>query len=62
MPLSEEEKQYIVDQVVEILRAPDRKERLAALREQVMRQNRSDDGTLDDAVYSVVQAIEELYG
>jgi hypothetical protein len=61
MPLTEDEKTYIVDTVTEILRAPDKKERIAALRERVMG-DAPDKNPLDDAVYSVLQAIEELYG
>ena len=61
MPLNEDEKTYIVDTVTEILKAPDKKERIEALRERVMS---APEGTssLDDAVYSVLQAIDELYG
>ena len=63
MPLSEEDKSFIVEKAVEILRAPDRKERIAALREQVMSGETSERKIdLDDAVYSVLQAMEELYG
>ena len=61
MPLTEDEKAYIVDTVAEILKAPDRKERLDALKERVLA---GEEGTtsLDDAIYSVLQAIDELYG
>lgn len=61
MPLNEEEKTFIVNSVTEILKAPDKKERIVALRERVMS---APEGSvsLDDAVYSVVQAIDELYG
>jgi hypothetical protein len=62
VPLSDQEKQYIVDQVVQILKAPDKKERLAALRERVLAESDAEASDLDDAIYSVVQAIEELYG
>ena len=61
MPLTEDEKTYIVDTVAEILRASDKKERIEALREKIMAGRTADDN-LDDAVYSVLQAIEELYG
>jgi hypothetical protein len=61
MPLTEQEKNYVVEKVVEILRAPDREARLQALREQCL--NREGDAvSLDDAAYSVLQAVEELYG
>ncbi len=62
MPLTESEKDYIVERVTEILRAPDKKARIAALREQVLDPDREPDEGLDDAVYAVLQAIEELYG
>ena len=62
MPLSEEQKNYIVEKAIEILRAPDKKTRIEALKEQVMSQDDSNDAlNLDDAVYSVVVALEELY-
>jgi len=62
MPLTDAEKAYIVDQVVEVLRAPDRKERLAALRERVLHRDAGEPSSLDEAVYSVLQAIDEIYG
>ncbi len=63
MPLTAEEKEAIVSQVVAILRAEDKRERIAALREQVMAEHPEEerDG-ISDAVYAVVQAVEELYG
>lgn len=61
MPLTEEEKNYVVDKVVEIMRAPDREKRLEELRKQCLNRE-GDDVSLDDAAYSVLQAIEELYG
>ena len=62
MPLNEEQKSYIVQKAVEILRAPDKKEQIAALRERVMASEQGQEFSLDDAVYSVLQALEELYG
>lgn len=62
MALTEEEKAYIVERAVEIIRAPDRKERIAALRSQVLSEDAGKRIDLDDAVYSVLQALEELYG
>lgn len=62
MALTEEEKAYIVERAVEIIRAPDRKERIAALRSQVLCEDAGKRIDLDDAVYSVLQALEELYG
>ena len=62
MPLSEEQKATIVGKATEILRAPDKKEQIAALREKVMSESSGDEFNTDDAVYSVLQALEELYG
>lgn len=61
MPLTKEEKNYIVDTVAEIMRAPDKKERIARLRDGVLAAEEGTN-TLDDTVYSVIQAIDELYG
>ena len=62
MPLSEEQKATIVNKATEILRAPDKREQIAALREKVMSESSGDKFNTDDAVYSVLQALEELYG
>ena len=62
MPLTDTEKEYIANKVVEILRAPDKAEQIAALREQVLEADAGDEVSLDDAVYAVLEAIEELYG
>jgi hypothetical protein len=62
MPLSEEDKNYIVEKAVQILRAPDRKEQIDALRSKVMSEDAERSIDLDDAIYSVLQAMEELYG
>ena len=62
MPLSEEDKNYIVEKAVQILKAPDRKEQIAALRSKVMSEQAERSIDLDDAIYSVLQAMEELYG
>ena len=61
MPLTEDEKTYIVNRVTEILKSPDKKERIAALKEQVMSTAEGEGNPLDDAVFSVLQAISELY-
>ena len=64
MPLTAAEKEAIVSKVVEILRDDNKHVLIAALRAKVMdeaREGESPDG-VDDAVYAVVQAIEELYG
>ena len=65
MPLTKEEKDYIVNRVVDILKAPDKKTLLAELRDKVLNRNddsEKDEEQLDEAVYAVIQAIEELYG
>lgn len=62
MPLTEEQKQQIVDKAVQILRAPDKKQQMEALRQKVMSETEGDEFNTDDAVYSVLQALEELYG
>ncbi len=62
MPLSEEQKATIVSKATEILRAPDKKEQIAALRDKVMSESSGEEFNTDDAVYSVLQALEELYG
>ena len=62
MPLTEEQKSYIVDKAVEILKDPDKDKRLAELRDKVMSSDGGEEFQLDDAVYSVLQALEELYG
>ena len=63
MPLSENEKEYVVNKVVEILRSSDKKMKIEELREKVMNEIAQDDQIhLDDTIYSVIQAIEELYG
>ena len=62
MPLSEEQKTAIVNKATQILRAPDKKEQIAALRQKVMSETSGDEFNTDDAVYSVLQALEELYG
>lgn len=61
MPLTEEEKSYVVEKVVEILRSPDREAKLAELRKQCLERD-GEDVSLDDTAYSVLQAVEELYG
>ncbi|MBD3316188.1 MAG: hypothetical protein GF344_10400 [Chitinivibrionales bacterium] len=65
MAMTKEEKNLIVDKVVAILKAPDKKERIDRLREKVLKEEDSSDTketNYNDVVYSVVQAIEELYG
>ncbi|MGA1840697.1 MAG: hypothetical protein ACMUIU_08745 [bacterium] len=66
MPLTKEEKDYIVNQVVDILKAPNKKILISELRKKVLSKEdnagEGEKGQLDDAVYAVLQAIEELYG
>ena len=65
MPLTKEEKEYIVNHVVEILKDPNKKTLLAELRHKVLNRNdesEREEEQLDEAVYAVIQAIEELYG
>ncbi len=64
MPLTEDQKSAIVARSVEILRSPDKAARLEELRSKVLAKNETAEGGLDidDAVYAVIQALEELYG
>lgn len=62
MPLTEEQKKYIVDNAVEILQSPDREKRMTELRDKVMNAQGKTEIDQDDALYSVLQALEELYG
>lgn len=62
MPLTETEKNEIVDKVVEILRSPDKDAQLETLRQKVLGEGKDGQVSVDDAAYSVLQAIEELYG
>ena len=62
MALTETEKNEIVDKVVEILCATDKDARLSELRKKVLSETKDDLVSVDDAAYSVLQAIEELYG
>jgi hypothetical protein len=62
MPLTEAEKNAIVEKVVAILRAPDKKARIEALRAEVLDAQLEGQSSVDDAAYAVLQALEELYG
>jgi hypothetical protein len=63
LPLTKKEKDRIVDRVVEILKSPQKNELIAELRKKVLE---SDEGKetdqIDEVIYSVIQAIDELYG
>jgi hypothetical protein len=64
MALSREEKEDIVNRVVEILRSPDKQALIEALRQRVTaqsEQSKVEDVQYDEIVYSVLTAIEELY-
>ena len=65
MPLTKKEKDYIVNRVVDILKDPNKKTLLTELRDKVLNGNNDSENAeeqLDEAVYAVIQAIEELYG
>ncbi|MBN1696646.1 MAG: hypothetical protein JW881_03940 [Spirochaetales bacterium] len=63
MPLTQEEKDRIVERVVEILKSPQKNELIEALRKSVLEKEEHDDADeIDDVIYSVIQAINELYG
>ena len=64
MALSPEEKEDIVNRVVEILKSPDKQALIEALRKRVTAQSehsQTEDVQYDEIVYSVLTAIEELY-
>ena len=64
MSISKEEKETIANRVVEILRSPRKTELIDELRQRVFgaeRENR-DGEEIEDVVYAVLQALEELYG
>lgn len=64
MPLTQEEKEKIVNRVVTILQSPEKEQLITELKTSVLNSDSPDDGEyqMDDVVYSVIQAIEELYG
>ena len=64
MSISKEEKEKIANRVVEILRSPRKQELIDQLRKRVFsaeRENREEE-EIEDVVYAVLQALEELYG
>ncbi len=64
MSISKEEKENIANRVVEILRSPRKQELIDQLRQRVFsaeRENREGE-EIEDVVYAVLQALEELYG
>ena len=64
MSISKEEKETIANRVVEILRSPRKKELIDELRQRVFSAEREnqDGEEIEDVVYAVLQALEELYG
>ena len=64
MSISKEEKETIANRVVEILRSPRKKELIDELRQWVFGAEREnqDGEEIEDVVYAVLQALEELYG
>jgi len=64
MPLTSEEKNYIVDKVVGILKSPEKEQLITELRQKIFAagNDNSEAGELDEVIYSVIQAIDELYG
>lgn len=64
MPLTSEEKTYIIDKVVEILKSPEKEQLIAQLRQKVFAADKENNeaGQMDEVIYSVIQAIDELYG
>ena len=64
MSISKKEKENIANRVVEILRSPRKQELIDQLRQRVFsaeRENREGE-EIEDVVYAVLQALEELYG
>ena len=59
--MTKEEKEIIITEVVSILKSPDKDEKIASLREKVLNKESKDEVDNEDVVYSVIQAIEELY-
>ena len=64
MSISKEEKETIANRVVEILRSPRKQELIDELRQRVFGAEREnqDGEEIEDVVYAVLQALEELYG
>jgi hypothetical protein len=63
LPLTKEEKDHIVERVVNILTSPQKNELIAELREKVLASEEEREvDQIDEVIYSVIQAIDELYG
>jgi len=62
--VTKEEKEIIVGEVVSILKSPNKNEKIASLRDKVLNKESTSENTdvdNEDVIYSVIQAIEELY-
>ena len=62
--MTKEEKEIIVGEVVSILKSPNKNEKIASLRDKVLNKESTSENTdvdNEDVIYSVIQAIEELY-
>ena len=64
--LTQKEKDYIVDSVVGILKSTDKKNKIEELRDKVLANKTNatpeDEEDMDEVIYSVIKAIDELYG
>ena len=64
MGLKKEDKEYIVNRIVEILKSSRKSELIAELGKKVMSEGENTDSNeqeFDSVIYSVLLAIEELY-
>jgi len=64
LALKKQEKEYIVDRIVEILKSPRKSELIEELREKVMSEGENTEFNeldFDSVIYSVILAIDELY-
>ena len=64
MGLKKQEKEYIVNKIVDILKSSRKSELIEELRKKVMSESKntgSNDLDFDSVIYSVILAVEELY-
>jgi len=62
--LKKQEKEYIVNKIVDILKSSRKSELIEELRKKVMSESKntgSNDLDFDSVIYSVILAVEELY-
>lgn len=62
--MTKDEKETIVSEVVSILKSPNKNEKIESLRNKVLNKESNNENTEvdnEDVIYSVIQAIEELY-